>query len=235
MSIPVPRAVLLLVCPSGLAPTVPRPARGTSSGPFASSWSPHESLYHEEPLFWGQRQALAPGSQLFANAESPSLCPSVHPSVHLGCGGGAWPLLQEREVCAEILGWRKRWGGVCLGDWRSREQRALTPGPGAEKSGLPRGKGCDNSHRLSPCHICFPGLPSVSTHLVFVFTLWVSTPASSPGGGCGKRVSVVFVCSLPSLGPGAPGAALWDTPGWPPGPSPAPAHCDPLPHELCSH
>lgn len=47
VSIPVPRAVLLLVCPSGLAPTVPRLAQGTSSGPFASSWSPHQSLYHE--------------------------------------------------------------------------------------------------------------------------------------------------------------------------------------------
>lgn len=100
---------------------------------------------------------------------------------------------------------------------------------------MARGKGCDSSRRPSPCCVCSAGLPSLSRRLVFV--LWVSEP-TSPGGGRGEQgergVSNVFVCSLLSLGPRAPGVTLGETLGWPPGPSPAPAQCDPLfPHELC--
>lgn len=138
-------------------------------------------------------------------------------------------------MCAGILGWRKRWGGVCLEDWRSREQRALTPGPGAEKSGLPRGKGWDNSHRLSPCHICSPGLPSGSTHSVFVFTLQVSKPPPLRAVGVGRgSVLCLSVASRP-WGQGLLVLLCGTLRGGLLAPAQPRLTVTPSPHELCSH
>lgn len=106
--------------------------------------SPAEPLPWVASVIGAGCQALEPVSQLFANVESLSLCLSVHPSVHLRCGGGAWSLLPDQEMSVEILEWRKLWGEVFVlktGSNRdirvrlgSREVWAMTPGPGAGSS-----------------------------------------------------------------------------------------------------
>lgn len=129
-----------------------RPGAGSATarlGPVLGAFckqlvSPAEPLPWVASVIGGGRQALEPVSQLFANVESLSLCPSVHPSVYLRCGGGAWSLLLDREMCVEIMGWREWWGeGFVLktgSDWDirvrlgSREVWAMTPGPGAGSS-----------------------------------------------------------------------------------------------------
>lgn len=100
------------------------PARGTSSGHFASSWSPQQSLYDGQPLFGGTHQALEPVSQLFANVKSLSL--SIHASI---CPPSLWGrglvlAAGPRDVVWGDSGMEKAVGsGVCLEAWVQLGQR----------------------------------------------------------------------------------------------------------------
>lgn len=214
MSIPVP-----VLCCSGVARLGlgPRCRAGDVLGAVCKQLvSPPEPLPRVASGLGGCR-ALEPVSQLFANVDSLSLCPSMHPSVHPRCVGRGWSLRRSESRGVRTV-WMERAGvGRALsgGRWvylgHLCETGALTSGPGTDLvSGLPGGKGCD-CRRLSPGGLGSPGLPSVSTHLALVSESLNPPPLQVVGGGRGERgLHPYCTCLWPPV-PGAGGS--WHLPG----------------------